>query len=346
MDSLETNRLWQDRDIRFDVPLSQMKMRPGERLIDHLDSIEDTKGNNGEKGRLMVTNLRIIWHGKIFPHINLSLGFNSVIEITTRTAKSKLRGSTEALYILTRCNNTRFEFIFTNLVPDTPRLFTSVLAVQRAYETTKMYRDLKLRGALIANKTLRLLPLEEVYDQVNGVWNLSADQGNLGNFYITNVRLVWHAEINESFNVSIPYIQMKDVKIRDSKFGTALVIESLKSAGGYVLGFRVDPIEKLNVTFKEVHSLFRVYSANPIFGVQFKVEDRIEPLDDVTVQYEEDDIEIITKDNPSSDAFLAYYADNNKETDSEPVFSEKLGLAIESIKDGFTLESLWEITGI
>ena len=28
----------------------------------------------------------------------------------------KLRGTTEALYVLTKCNNTRFEFIFTNLV--------------------------------------------------------------------------------------------------------------------------------------------------------------------------------------------------------------------------------------
>ena len=28
----------------------QMKMRPGEKLIDRLDCIEDTKGNNGEKG--------------------------------------------------------------------------------------------------------------------------------------------------------------------------------------------------------------------------------------------------------------------------------------------------------
>ena len=33
-------------------------------------------------------------------------------------------------------------------------------------------------------------------------------QGNLGIFYITNVRLVWHANMNESFNVSIPYLQM------------------------------------------------------------------------------------------------------------------------------------------
>ena len=50
---------------------SQMKMRPGERLIDHLDSIEDTKGNNGERGRLLVTNLRIMWHSKTLPRINL-----------------------------------------------------------------------------------------------------------------------------------------------------------------------------------------------------------------------------------------------------------------------------------
>ena len=49
---------------------------------------------------------------------------------------------------------------------------------------------------------------------------------------------------------------------------------------------------------------------------------------------------------PSSDAFTAYYADGNKDEDGEPVFCEKLGLAIESIKEGFTLESLWEVTGI
>lgn len=48
--------------------------------------------------------------------------------------------------------------------------------VCRAYETSKMYRDLKLRSALIQNKQLRLLPQEQIYDKVNGVWNLSSDQ--------------------------------------------------------------------------------------------------------------------------------------------------------------------------
>lgn len=46
----------------------------------------------------------------------------------------------------------------------------------RAYETSKMYRDLKLRAALIQNRQLRLLPREQVYDKINGVWNLSSDQ--------------------------------------------------------------------------------------------------------------------------------------------------------------------------
>ena len=68
---------------------------------------------------------------------------------------------------------------------------------RRAYETTKLYRDLKLRGAIIKDKQLTLLPQEQVYNKVNGVWNLSSDQGNLGTFFITNIRMVWHANLAE-----------------------------------------------------------------------------------------------------------------------------------------------------
>ena len=42
-----------------------------------------------------------------------------------------------------------------------------------------------------------------------------------------------------------------------------------------MLGFRIDPVEKLNEVMKEIQSLYRVYSANPIFGVQYQVEDRV-----------------------------------------------------------------------
>uniref|UniRef100_A0A8C3AXH9 Bardet-Biedl syndrome 5 protein homolog n=1 Tax=Cyclopterus lumpus TaxID=8103 RepID=A0A8C3AXH9_CYCLU len=321
--------LWEDRDVRFDITAQQMKTRPGEALIDCLDSIEDTKGNNGDRGRLLVTNLRIIWHSLALPRVNLC-------EYTFRISYMfKLRGQTEALYILTKSNNTRFEFIFTNVVPGSPRLFTSVIAVHRAYETSKMYRDLKLRAALIQNKQLRLLPREQVYDKINGVWNLSSDQGNLGTFFITNVRIVWHANMNESFNVSIPYLQIWSIRIRDSKFGLALVIESSRQSGGYVLGFKIDPVDKLQDALKEINSLHKVYSTNPIFGVDYEMEEKPQPLEELTVEQLPDDVEI--EPDEQTDAFT--------QQDREPVFSEELGLAVEKLKDGFTLQGLWEVMG-
>uniref|UniRef100_A0A8C2DH16 BBSome complex member BBS5 n=1 Tax=Cyprinus carpio TaxID=7962 RepID=A0A8C2DH16_CYPCA len=287
--------LWEDRDVRFDIT-----------------------------PQLLVTNLRVIWHSLALPRVNLSVGYNCIINITTRTANSKLRGQTEALYILTKSNNTRFEFIFTNVVPGSPRLFTSVIAVHRAYETSKM-----------------LLPQEQVYDKINGVWNLSSDQGNLGTFFITNVRIVWHANMNEIFNVSIPYLQIRSIRIRDSKFGLALVIESSQQTGGYVLGFKIDPTDKLQDAVKEINSLHKVYSANPIFGVEYEMEEKPQPLEELTVEQPPDDVEI--EPDEHTDAFTVSFT--SYQHDREPVFSEELGLAIEKLKDGFTLQGLWEVMG-
>ncbi|XP_033639519.1 Bardet-Biedl syndrome 5 protein homolog [Asterias rubens] len=334
--------LWEDRDVRFDISTAQMNMRSGERIIDLLDSVEDTKGNNGDKGRLIVTNLRLIWHSQSLPRVNLSVGYTCIINITVRSAHSKLRGQAEALYILTRCNNTRFEFIFTSVIPGSPRLFTTIMSVHRAYETSKLYRDLKLRGAIIHNKNLRLLPLEQVYNKVNGVWNLSIDQGNLGTFFITNVRLVWHANMNEAFNVSVPYLQMRSVKIKDSKFGVALVLESSVQSGSYVLGFRIDPADKLQDVVKEIQSLHRVYSSSPIFGVEYESEDRPQTVEELTIENPQDGVDIVN-DDEQSDAFAAYFADGDKQKDRPPVYSEELGLAIEKLKNGFTLSNLWEV---
>eukprot|EP01062_Namystynia_karyoxenos_P072241 TRINITY_DN6822_c0_g1_i1.p1 TRINITY_DN6822_c0_g1~~TRINITY_DN6822_c0_g1_i1.p1 ORF type:complete len:375 (+),score=164.30 TRINITY_DN6822_c0_g1_i1:89-1126(+) len=336
----DENYIWQDREIRFDIPAAEFQERRGEYKIDVIDSIEDTKGNNGETGQLRVTNLRIIWFCSKNVRVNLSIGYNCIISITIHTANSRIRGPTQALYVLTKFNSSRFEFIFTNLVKGSPRHFTTVQAVHRAYETSKLYRDLKLRGAIIRDKELLLLPQEQVYTKTSGVWNLSSDQGNLGTLYISNVRLVWFANLAENFNVSIPYLQIKSVRIRDSKFGPAFVIETTSQSGNYVLGFRVDPPDRLQEVYKEVNSLHKLYSVNPIFGVDFTTEEVAPPLQEITEAPPQDDIEIV--DDEASDAFAAYYADaGQKGADRKPVFEPSLGLAVEKLRDGVTIESLW-----
>lgn len=45
-------QVWQDREVRFDSLPSQMQCRKGEVKIDSISSVEDTKGNNGERGEL------------------------------------------------------------------------------------------------------------------------------------------------------------------------------------------------------------------------------------------------------------------------------------------------------
>lgn len=134
--------VWQDREIRFDSKPQTLACRKGEKLIDSINSVEDTKGNNGERGSLIVTNLRIIWVSHANSKINLSIGLNSIISVNIRKAKSKLRGHTQALCILAKFTS-RFEFVFTSLVKNSPRLFTTVQAVMR-FEFSKLFYEVNL----------------------------------------------------------------------------------------------------------------------------------------------------------------------------------------------------------
>lgn len=100
--------------------------RAGETEIDSISAVEDTKGNNGDKGSLLITNLRLIWRSSRAAKTNLSIGYNCVVAINVKSASSRLRGNTQALYVMTKYQETKFEFIFTNLIRGSPRLFTTV----------------------------------------------------------------------------------------------------------------------------------------------------------------------------------------------------------------------------
>merc|ERR1711988_1211850 len=124
---------------------------------------------------------------------------------------------------------------------------------------------------------------------------------------VTNVRIVWFAILAENFNVSMPYLQIKSINVRNSKFGQALVIETSASSGGYILGFRVDPPEHLEQLHLQITNLWRVFSKNPVFGVEHTIEkgDDEEPQQPVRVV--EDDVQIV--ENDDLDLCMLYYAD-------------------------------------
>ena len=64
--------------------------------------MEDTKGNNGDKGSLLITNLRLIWFGDKDPKINLSVGFDCILNTEIKDTNSMLKGTTSGLFLRTR----------------------------------------------------------------------------------------------------------------------------------------------------------------------------------------------------------------------------------------------------
>jgi hypothetical protein len=64
-------------------------------------------------------------------------------------------GNADALYIMARQNQQRFEFIFTDLTDRQPGSEAALQALVAAYEASRPYRELRLRGVL----ALMLLPL-------------------------------------------------------------------------------------------------------------------------------------------------------------------------------------------
>ena len=50
----------------------------------------------------------------------------------------------------------------------------------------------------------------------------------------------------------------KTVKVADSKFGVAMVMESTDQSGACRLGFRIDPFEKMKEVVQEIQTLYRV----------------------------------------------------------------------------------------
>ena len=82
--------LWEDREVRFDIDTNEIKERPGEMTLAYFDPVEDTKGNNGIRGFVRITNLRydafysmpflppydfrVVWETKKHQNLNLSVG--------------------------------------------------------------------------------------------------------------------------------------------------------------------------------------------------------------------------------------------------------------------------------
>ncbi|CAE8698904.1 unnamed protein product, partial [Polarella glacialis] len=93
--------------------------------------------------------------------------------------------------------------------------------------------------------------------------------------------------------------------------------------------------------YTQIHNLWKIFSVTPIFGVEYTLEEKQGDAKESFVPRVEDDVQIMEGDD--IEPCLLYQPDGEKEIDREPVYSPELGLAIERLKEGTTLSSLWGI---
>lgn len=60
--------------------------------------MEDTKGNMNETGRLIVTNLRLIWISDRNKNTNMSIGFKCITDISTTNLETRIKGIIHSNY--------------------------------------------------------------------------------------------------------------------------------------------------------------------------------------------------------------------------------------------------------
>ncbi len=158
---------------------------------------------------------------------------------------------------------------------------------------------------------------------------------------VTDVRIVWYAQLSDNFNVSLPWVQLKCIRIRDSKYGTALVLETSEFSGSYVLGFRVD---KLDEAFTEMSSLFQTFIKQPQFGVECTYEDANQTTAAIPVI--EDSIQIVETGYESNvNALRMRYQVGKRSTEEKPEleYNADLGLCCEKLPKGLDADQLWKI---
>jgi Bardet-Biedl syndrome 5 protein len=312
-------------------------MRKGEVYIDSINSVEDTKGNNGDRGNLIISNLRVIWFGEENPSLNLSIGYDTIMFFEIKQSHSILKGPTQSLYIKAISQGCKYEFIFTSLVKNSPRLFSSFQAVIRSYNSTKIYRETKLRGAISRERNLIVLPQEQIFSKYLGVHNICWKDSTNGVVYITNVRVVWISLGDESLNCTIPWICIKSITTKDTSSGPCINVELWTKDESQSIAFITDK-KLFDKIYLEMHNIFKTYSVNPIFGIATSFED--EQKEKIVIPRVDEDVEIIDKDKLQIDRpHLVQRKDKEFEID----YNKRIGLSIEKLPQGITLEQLWKL---
>lgn len=325
-----------DCQVRLFQDPSETRLIPGETSVAIISRVEDVKAHPGQYGQGQVTNIRFIWYLQKMPTVNASIGFNNIQNYKIQISTQSLNGGTETLFIHAKDSDKSYEFIF-QVAKASTSVFRFFEMALKNYLSSLLFREQRLRSAIINNGSLVLLPNEQVMMQIDGISNFSGDVAKIGSAMVTNLRFIWYSEIVSNFNVSIPLIILPQFKVSESKrFGRCFYLRLYSGGSKYMYGFLITPESKLDDFVRAAERIRQTAIARPVLTPPLALEKRIE-VEAPPVQVEEEfDLE-------EADRALMYIpcTEGDVGPSGGVVFDKALGLSIESLPEGVTLHQKW-----
>lgn len=242
-----------DKLLLVDAGADSLVLVPGEYAIVRFEDVEDVRADptildSLKFGTVTLTNLRLAWNSRGDPNgHSISVGLSTITKISVGNLhEDKHKGATpqegrtpfnKGLFITgnrsvvlhATFNQIGYKF---ELKPGTKEFtqqnanfFNILQTVYRAHDTTRMYRRVRVRCSIVRDGQPVLLSREIILDSIRNVGLMSAIgvSNILGTLVRTSHRIVWFSPSNESYNVSIPYVDvlglsLKDIKGSDDKF--------------------------------------------------------------------------------------------------------------------------------
>jgi hypothetical protein len=96
------------------------------------------------------------------------------------------------------------------------------------YEKSRRYRDVMIGKGIFENKRVMLLKGERSVMEEENVCYLSGDENVKGSVVVSNVRVMWGERGNEKMSLSLPFVVMQEVRIKEKKKKTMIKVDVME----------------------------------------------------------------------------------------------------------------------
>lgn len=216
-----------DRALFVDVPPEAFSLTAGEVVVARYPDVRDLQASVSlplslQTGELVVTNLRVSWAARNGGALhNFLVGLSTITRLSvgkSRAEGEEMEQSTirrKTLILHAAYGGSQYRFDLQPASPNDHQLFDTIQMIYRAHDASHLHRRFRTRFSLLRGGSVVLFSTELVKATRPGtvLTSMLSGKPTLGTLLLTTHRLLWYADGNTAFNLSLPYIHIEGLSL-------------------------------------------------------------------------------------------------------------------------------------